>query len=101
MIGGEVASFNDALTAMETAEMSLLQSACASVAMHTDAACQGHGIGHMCSMVPELRTDTCEEIADVAVGLAFCQAQGGPDNSVLELCMSVGRETDAMAAGCA
>merc|ERR1740130_2239374 len=69
--------------------------------MNTGAACEGHGIGHMCSMVPALRTDTCQEIADTAVGLAFCQAQGGPDNSVLELCMSVGRDTAAVAAGCA
>merc|ERR1740130_551701 len=69
--------------------------------MNTGAACEGHGIGHMCSMVPELRTDTCEEIADTAVGLAFCQAQGGPDNSVLELCMSVGRDAAAVTAGCA
>jgi hypothetical protein len=52
-------------------------------------------------MVPELRTDTCEEIADYAVGLAFCQAQGGPDESVMELCMSVARDTEAVAAGCA
>ena len=101
IIDGDTESFNDALTAMETNEMSLLQSACATVAGHTDAACQGHGIGHMCSMVPELRTDTCEEIADVAVGLAFCQAQGGPDNSVLELCSSVTGDADSMTAGCA
>ena len=94
-------SFNQALASMASSELALLQAACGSVAQHTDAACEGHAIGHLCSMVPDLRTDTCEEIADYRVGLAFCQARGGPDQSVQALCESVLSDTAAVGASCA
>ena len=93
-------SLNGALLDMETAELGLLQASCAGVAAHVDAACEGHALGHLCSMVPELRTDTCEEIADYQVGLAFCNQQGGPDQSVSALCMSVTSDTAAAMASC-
>ncbi len=63
--------FNAALSAMTSSEMGLLQTSCAAVNSQLTEACEGHELGHICSMVPELRTDTCEEIADTAVGLGI------------------------------